>query len=185
MKVNELVNMMNDTKVSSLKPEQLRAKLQKELEVKKYISIKDKKALIDSIIGDSIYYEDGIYKINGIEKYINFTMKTIATYTNIELSDDIESDYDKLCEADLIGKIVDTFDSEYQSVLGFLQMKCDYVLASNSMVSKVGTFLDGIMSNIDNLSSIFKNSIENFNINDLNINQDDITKVTEILDILK
>lgn len=185
MKVNELVNMMNDSRVSALKPEQLRTKLQKELEVKKYLSIKDKESLVKTIVNDSIYYEDGIYKINGIEKYINFTMLVIAAYTNLELSDDIKSDFDMLCEADLIGKVVDTFDSEYQSVLGFLQMHCDYVLASNSVSSKIGVFLDGVMNNIDNLTTVFSNKIENFSFNDLDINPDDIGKVTELLSLLK
>ena len=49
---------------------------------------------------------DGIFKFDDIDKYICFTMKTIAAYTNLELSDDMEEDYDELCRAKLLDIII-------------------------------------------------------------------------------
>ena len=94
MKIKEFVESMKNVKMQS---EQLAEKLKKMLDVKEYIGISEKKNLIERIINDSIYYEDGIYKIDGIEKYIHTIMYTIETYTNLELSDNLETDYDMLC----------------------------------------------------------------------------------------
>lgn len=185
MKVQELVAIMMDKKMSVLNPDQVQAKLAKELEVKDYLSIKKKKALVSDIVNTSIYYEDGIYKFDGIEKYIIFTMMTIAAYTNIELSNDLEEDYDALCQAGILDKVIATFDEEYQSVQILLSMKCDYILSSNTIEAKVGNFLDSVLEKIENVSDKLVNKAQEFDINNLNVTSDDIAKIQEFLGLLK
>ena len=90
MKVQEFILTINNSKYKTLKSDQLLEFVKKTIEVKKYISIKEKKALVGDIIGESILYEDGAFKFNEIKKYICFTMRTIAKYTNLEMSPDIE-----------------------------------------------------------------------------------------------
>ena len=92
MRIRELVDYMTNDKNQMLKPEQLQKLIQKELEVKPYLGIKEKKELVNSIIDECILYSNGIYKFDEIKKYTCFTMKTIEAYTNLELSDDIEED---------------------------------------------------------------------------------------------
>ena len=58
MKVQELVKVIGSNKNKMLKKEQLQEIVKKELEVKKYIGIKDKKQLVENIVNECILYED-------------------------------------------------------------------------------------------------------------------------------
>ena len=74
----------------TMKNEQILDLVQKQLEVKKYIPINEKKDLVDRIIEKCIYFENGTFRIDSIDSYVYFTMFTIDTYTNLEI-DDIEN----------------------------------------------------------------------------------------------
>lgn len=185
MKINEFVEFANNSKNKMLKPEQLKQVVAKELEVKDYISIKDKKILIDNIINSCILYEDGMFKFDDIDKYIAFTMKTIAAYTNLELSNDMEYDYDVLCNAKLLNIVIETFNGEYENVKVLLQMKCDYILSANTVEAQIGRFLSGILDKVDDFTTALSNTIENFDINNLPINMEDVNKLIEFVDSQK
>ena len=181
MKVQEFVEVMKNNKNKMLKGEQLEQLVSKTLEVKDYMSIKRKKELVNEIINDCIMYEDGIFKFDDIDKYVCFTMKTIAAYTNIELSMDIEDDYDALCNAKLLNVIVDTFVGEYENVKLLLQMKCDYILTGNNIEAQFGKFLNEILDKIDNAASVISNKIEDFDIKKLPISMNDLNKLMEFV----
>ena len=51
-----------------LKSDQLQQVITKTLEVKPYLSIKNKKNLIDTIVNHCILFEDGVFKFNEIDK---------------------------------------------------------------------------------------------------------------------
>lgn len=181
MKINELVELVNNNKNKMLKDDQKKTMLMKELEVKDYISIKDKKNLVDNIVSDCILYDDGIYKFDDIEKYICFTMQTIEAYTNIELSNDIEEDYDALCGAKLLSLIIDLFIDEYESVRVLLQMKCDYILSSNSIEAQFGRFFNSVLDKVDIFTDVLSSKVEEFDISKLNINKEDISKLLSFI----
>ena len=181
MKINELLDTMNNNKNKILKPDQFQLALAKELEVKKYLSVKDKKELIDNIVNECILYSYGIFKFDDIEKYIVFTMKTIAAYTNLEMTDDIEADYDALCESGLLNNIIDLFVGEYENISMLLQMKCNYVLSSNSVESQIGRFLDNILEKVDMISSVMSEKVDKFDISKLPINKEDLTKLLSFI----
>lgn len=179
MTINELIIAMNNNKAKLLKPEQVQAFLKKELNVIEYMSIKNKKSLVEDIVNECILYDDGIFKFDDIDKYICFTMRTIAAYTNIELSSDLENDYDLLCKEKLLNSVIDTFVGEYENVKLLLQMKCDYILCGNSVEAQLGRFLDGVLDKIGDVADAFKNSANNFDISKLPISKDDLVKVLD------
>lgn len=181
MKINELVNIVNNNKSKLLKPEQIQSFLKKELNVREYMSIKDKKNIVGDIVNTCILYEDGVFKFDEINKYICFTMKIISAYTNLELSDDIENDYDLLCESNLLNPIINTFVGEYENVKLLLQMKCDYILSGNSVEAQFGRFLDSIQEKIESAANIFNDKVNNFDISKLPINKDDITNILDFV----
>jgi hypothetical protein len=185
MKVQELVEIISKNKNKMFKAEQLKELIKKTLEVKNYISIKGKKQLVDSIVNECILYEDGIYKFDDIDKYICFIMKTIDVYTNLELSDDIEKDYDILCEAQILELIIDTFKKEYDDVNVLLQMKCDYILSGNNIEAQVGKFLDGLLEKADSLVNVLSDKVGNFDINNLPFEKKDIGKILEFFNAQK
>jgi hypothetical protein len=163
MRVKELVELATSGKNRLLKEEQFLEVIKKAIETKEYIDIKEKKELIEDIINECILYEDGLYKFDDVDKYICFTMKTIAVYTNLELSDDIEDDYDLLCESGLLDMAINTFKEEYDSVNILLQMKCDYILSGNSIEAQLGKFLDTLSDKIDVIAEALAAKVGDFN----------------------
>lgn len=160
MKTVELVKFVGNDKNKMLKSAQLMELIAKTLEVKKYLGIKQKKALVESIVNECILYEDGIFKFDDIDKYLCFTMRVIEAYTNLELSADFEEDYDLLCQSGLLEIVIDTFKKEYDDVSILLQMKCDYVLSDNHLSAQIGKFLSNLSDSLD----VVIDKVEKFNI---------------------
>lgn len=184
MKVQNLIDLVNN-KNKMLRGEQLIEFLTKTLEVKKYVGIKEKRSLIDDIINNCILYEDGIYKFDDIDKYVVFTMKTIAFYTNLELSTDMENDYDSLCESNLLNLIIETFAGEYENISLLLQMKCEYILSGNTIEAQVGKFLTGILDQVNDLSDVLSSKIGNIDFKNLFVKMEDIKKLIEFVNSQK
>ena len=176
MTITNLITLINNNKAKLLKPEQIQAFLKKELDVKEYMSIKYKKNLVNGIVNECILYEDGIYKFDDIDKYICFTMRTIAAYTNLELSNDIEDDYDTLCKAKLLDMLINTFKKEYDDINILLQMKCDYILSGNTVESQIGRFLDDMSEKTTKLIDSLSDKLNNFN-----MNSNDIQKILNLI----
>lgn len=185
MNIRELVELANNNKNKMLKGEQFLQFLEKTLNVKKYISIKEKKLLIEDIINDCILYEDGIFKFDNIDKYITFTMRTIAAYTDLELSADMESDYDSLCSAKLLNAVIETFSGEYENVNLLLQMRCEQILYGNSTEAQFGKFLTSLSDGVDKLTDSLSAKIDKFDIKNLPINMEDIGKIMEFFNSQK
>ena len=187
MKINEFLDVVNANKAklyNKANKNALSDFIKQTLNIKSYISIKEKKQLVEDIVSETIIYENGLLKFNGIDQYIVYAMKCIEAYTDLELSDDIENDYDELSKVGLLEPITSTFEEEYKTVLTLLQMQCDYILMDNSISSKVGVFLTSVSSIIDKLANSLSNSVDNFDISKLNIDKKDIEKITEFLQIV-
>lgn len=181
MKVQELIKIMNSSNNKMLKDEQKIQVIIKTLNVKNYISIKEKKDLIDNIIKDSVLYEDGMFKFNEIDKYIIFTMYTINKYTDLELSDDIENDYDVLCENNLLGLLIDSFSGEYHNISSLLGMQTDSVLLENSTNIKLNNLLDTINIGLDKFIKILSDKLSTIDLSKLNISEKDLDKLMKFL----
>ena len=174
MKVKELVEFMKKNTNRMMKEDQVASLLGKTLEVKPYVGIKEKKTLVDKIINETVYYENGTFKFNGIDRYVYFTMYTIEAYTNIELSDDIESDFDALSESKLLPVIICLIQQEFDDVNVFLQMQCDYILTDNSVESQFGKMLDKVLEKIDVFSDSISKYITNIDLGKLMEDKDKI-----------
>lgn len=185
MKINELVTMMSNNKNKLLKAEQLQALLVKELEVKDYLSIKRKREIVEDIVNACIVYDEGVFKFDDIDKYVCFTMRTIAAYTNLELSNDMEDDYDLLCQSKLLDMVINTFKKEYDEINVLLQMKCDYMLSSNSIEAQFGRFLDGVSDKLDGLNAMIASKFNNFDISKLPFSGQDLQKLMKFIDMQK
>ena len=181
MTIKELIKLMNNPKVKMQTLEQQQETIKKKLDVKSYMSIKAKRDLVESIANECVLYDEGVFKFDEIEKYVYFTMKTIEAYTNLELSDDIENDYDMLCEVGLLNAVINTFSGEYENVKILLQMRCDYILSNNNIESQVGKFLTGLLEKIDNVSGVIAGKIDSFSFDRLPIDKVDLTKLLELV----
>ena len=170
MKINDFVMKAASKGYMPAAVNQQDEKLIKDLEVKSYLGIKDKKKLVDKIISDTIIYDSGLFKFNGIDQFVSYNMRCVEAYTNLELSDDLEEDYDALCSTGLLPKILRIFESEYQAVLSLLQMQCDYILLDNSITAKVN-------STLDDINKLVNKAAESIG----NIRPEDIQKIAELM----
>ena len=179
MKIKEFVEIMESNKskiYSKTDASAMSNFIKKTLDIKDYLPLQEKKDLISQIIDASIIYENSMYKF---DKYVYLVMFSIVAYTNIELSDDIENDYDELCRSGLLTMIVDSFKDEYKSVMMLLDMQCNYILADNALGAKFGTFIEGLSKNINSLADVLKTKIENINLDSLNIDLNNVQSLLE------
>ena len=175
MKINEFISEYNKNKKNAT------FNVAKLINAKTYLSIKEKRELIDNIVNTCILYEDGVYKFDEIDKYITFTMKTIATYTNLELSKDIENDYDELCRANLLNVVIESFTGEYENVSLLLQMRCDYILSSNTLEAQFGKFLTDVTKKLGDFADVLSNKMSKFDLKNLPISTEDIGKLMKFV----
>ena len=160
MKIIEFVEYMKKNSNRVIKEDQVLNMVKKQLDVKDYIGIREKRSLIDNIINACVLYENGIYKFDCIDKYIYFTMYTIAAYTNIELSENVEDDFDMLSKEELLPIVIGAIQKEYDDVNILLQMQCDSFLENNSVESMVGRFLEGVTDLLNNIEPALKSGID-------------------------
>ena len=160
MRTNEFIEYMNKSVNKTTREDQVVSMVKKQLEVKDYLSIKEKRNLIDDIVNASVLFENGVFKFDAIAKYVYFTMYTIAAYTNLELSDDIEDDFDELSKAKLLPVIISSIQSEYDDINILLQMQCDSLLENNSIEVVVSKFLEDILGFLRNLESGLKTGLD-------------------------
>lgn len=180
MTIIEFVEYMKKNTNRVMKEDQLLSMVKKQLDVKDYLSIKAKRALVDDIINECILYENGIYKFDCIDKYVYFTMYTIAAYTNLELSGDVESDFDILSQEKLLPIILGTIKSEYDDVNILLQMQCDSILENNSVELIVAKFLDSVMDFLNSMEGGLKHGIDKI----LNLKLPEGFDLNKLLDLL-
>ena len=174
MRINEFIEYMEKNVNRAMKENQILDLAKKQLEVKKYLSIQEKKDLVDKIIYNSAYYEDGVLKIDTINCYMYFTMLTIDAYTNLEI-DNMETCFDMLSEYGLMSVVITALGQEYSDVNTFLNMKRDEILADNSIEVQVGKFLDKILRDVDGLKATLTDAVSGFN-----VNKEDVVKLIKM-----
>lgn len=160
MKINDFAEYMKKSVNRTTKDDQVLEIAKKKLEVKEYISIKEKRALIDRIINACVLYENGVYKFDSIDKYVYFTMYTIEACTNIELSSDVEDDFDNLSRASLLPIVICAIQKEYDDVNILLQMQCDALLENNSVEVSVSRVAEGVIEFLDSIESTLKDNVD-------------------------
>lgn len=159
MKVNEFVEYMKKNANKATREDQVLSMAKKVLDAKDYIGIKEKRALVDRIVNACVLYDNGIYKFDGIDKYVYFTMYTIAEYTNIELSDNIYDDFDMLSMEKLLPVIICVIQTEYDDVNILLQLQCDSLLDNNSVEASVGRIADGVMDFLNSMEYALQSNL--------------------------
>lgn len=174
MKVQEFVEFMKKNTDKYMKEDQIASLVKKTLDVKSYLGIKAKKQLVEKIIEETILYDNGIFKFDNIQKYICFTMFVFEAYTNLELSDDIEYDFDMLSESKLLPIIVCIIQQEYDDVNLLLEMQCDYILVDNTIEAQFGKLLNGVLEKIDGVEKFLKKYLSSEDIKNLLKDKDKI-----------
>lgn len=159
--------------------------VKKLIETKNYLSFNDKQALVDKVLNACMEVNNGYTQFDEVKKYIVFTIEIINVYTAMKFDDDFDiaiTEYDDLCEADVLNSIIETFEGEYKTVLNMINMRQDYILKSNSIECQIVQFLSNLNNKLDTTMESISNQFGSFK--DLNITADDISKLTNLIGTL-
>lgn len=176
MKVQEFIEKRKINKVLAIKDV---------IETKKYLPFTEKQKLVDKVLSKSKTVNDGFTQFDEVKKYIIFTMEIIKAYTNLEFDKKFTvavTEYDALCEADLLNSIIETFEGEYNTVLNMMNMSQDYILQQNSIEYQITKFLNGLNNKLDGTLESISNQFSAYK--DIDITADDINKLTDFINQL-
>lgn len=141
-------------------------KLERGLEVKKYLPIEVKKTIAQGIIYDCTNDEFGVIKVDSVQRYISYVRYMITTHTNLEYTDD---DYDALCSTEygdttLLNAIVDCFGNDAKECSRILDLVMSDYMQESTLDFTLAKFLHDTSVSISKFTT--KNT-EKFNDVDL------------------
>ena len=147
-------------------------KLERGLEVKKYLPIETKKTIAQAIIYDCSSTEQGVIKIDSVERYMSYVRYMITTHTNLDYTDE---NYDALCsttcgDTTLLNAIMDCFEADAKECMRILNLMTDDIVRENSIEFSVGKLLYNINNSLGDLTGEMKKKIDDFDMNEAVIN---------------
>lgn len=130
-------------------------KLEKGLEVKKYLPMEMKKTIAQTVLYDCASEERGVVKIDSVQRYMSYVRYMIATHTNLVYTDE---DYDVLCSTEyngstLLNAIMKCFETDATECSRILNLVTDDFMQEHSLDNRIGTFLYDVNNAISKFSS--------------------------------
>lgn len=128
-------------------------KLERGLEVKKYLPMEAKKTIAQAIIYDCTSDEDGIVKVDSVQRYMSYVRYMITTHTNLEYTDE---DYDKLCSTEygdvtLLNAIIDCFGDDAKECSRILDLVMNDYMQEMTIEFTIAKFLNGLGASINGI----------------------------------
>lgn len=130
-------------------------KLERGLEVKKYLPIEVKKTIAQGIIYDCTNDEFGVIKVDSVQRYMSYVRYMITTHTNLEYTDD---DYDVLCSTEygdttLLNAIVDCFGEDAKECSRILDLVMSDYMQESTLDFTLARFLHDASVSISKLTT--------------------------------
>ena len=155
-------------------------KLERGLEVKKYLPIETKKTIAQAIIYDCSSTEQGITKIDSVERYMSYVRYMITTHTNLDYTDE---NYDALCSTEyngttLLNAIMKCFESDATECSRILNLVTDDFMQEHSIENSIGKFLYEIGNAINNFADSIDSKFSDISIQDVIPKDFDIDKIS-------
>ena len=150
--------------------------MEKELQVKKYLPMEEKKLIAQGIIYECTENVNGAIKVDSVQQYLSYVKYMILRHTNLEYT---YEDYDKLCsnmynDKTLLNAIMDCFVDDAKECTRIMNLMTSDHMQQNSLEFIVGQFLNGI-------GEALKDKIESFDIQSLLPKDIDKNKIVNFL----
>lgn len=190
MKINELIEKFKTERVQNTKvnPNAVSEWIREEIKIKTYIPFRQKREIVEMVVGQNIETVDGIKKYDSINAYVGFVVAMISAHTDLVWSPDPVADYDLLAESGLLPQIITEFQESYNECDVIMKMVLAMELEDNNVNVLIGHFLDDILKRLSSVGEKFKGTLGDFNIQDIlggNIKEEDLTKLSGLIDKLK
>ena len=161
-------------------------KLERGLEVKKYLPIEVKKTIAQGIIYDCTDDTEGVIKVDSVQRYMSYVRYMITTHTNLEYTDE---NYDALCstkygETNLLNAIMDCFCDDAKECTRILNLMTDDLVYENSIEFSVGRLLNNINNSLSSITAGLTGKINDFDLNNIASNGIDAKQLTNILNLI-
>ena len=173
MKVNELLMSIHRKDFN----------MEKELQIKKYLPIEEKKLIVKGIIYECTEQTDGVIKIDSVQQYLSYIKFMILHHTNLEYT---QEDYDKLCsteynDATLLNAIMAYFGEDAKECSRILNLMLDDYLQETTIEFTVAKFLSNLSNLIGDVADKLNQKIENIDLSTMVPNNIDSDKVVKFL----
>ena len=158
--------------------------LERGLQVKKYLPMEVKKTIAQGIIYECTTEEDGVIKLDSVQRYLSYVKYMITMHTNLEYTD---NDYDKLCstkykDTTLLNAIVSTFDSDANECNRILDLMMDDYMQEVSLEFVVAKFLNNMGARFNNMAESINNKISNIDLKSIIPENFDFDQFNTLLD---
>ena len=173
MKVNELLMNIHNKEFN----------LERGLQVKKYLPMEAKKTIAQGIIYECTTEENGVTKIDSVQRYMSYVKYMIIMHTNLEYMDE---NYDVLCstvykESTLLNAIMKCFDADATECSRILNLVADDYMQERSIENTVSQFLYKIGAMVDNLSGVLAEKVNEVNFSNMLPDGYDAEKVNDFI----
>lgn len=168
MTINELISNISNKDFN----------MEKELQVKKYLPIEEKKMIAKGIIYECTEKVNGTIKVDSLQRYLSYVKYMIVRHTNLEYTSD---NYDELCSSGLLNTIMECFGDDAQECSRVLDLMMDDYMQEASIEFAVSRFLDNLSVKVEELSIKLEDHIEKMNLPDVMPKGVDTNKLVNFL----
>ena len=173
MKINELLMAIHRDNFD----------MEKELQVKKYLPIEEKKLIAKGIIYECTEQVDGVIKVDSVQQYLSYIKYMILRHTNLEYTPE---DYDKLCSPEcgyntLLNAIMLCFEDDAKECLRILNLMMDDCKRETSIEFTVAKFLNNMTNILEQWSEKLGQKVDSMNIQDLLPKDLDLNQLADFL----
>lgn len=138
------------------------------LEIRTYIPIAEKKAILEDVLDKCFVVEDGVLTCDYVLKKIIFELTMIKYHTNLDVDIASEEDYDALQE--MIEDLHNAYLTDYKECRSLFKGMEQELRARYSIESSIAQLSYKVSNSIEGLVNIATDKIKDFDMSKLGLN---------------
>ncbi len=156
--------------------------------IKTYMSVPEKLRIAEIVIDSSAEYDRGYVKFDTYKKYLAFIFAVIEAHTELEFAADWDTriaEYDALCKKGLFNHIIECFQDSYDDCWLVLNMKCNDLLANNSVEANMAKIAQSVIENLDVIIGTLSDKLAEIDLKKIIPEDLDLNKLQKLLNKFK
>ena len=153
--------------------------LEKILEIRTYIPIAEKRAILEDILERCITIEDGAPTCDYILKRMAFELAMIKYHTNLEIDITSEEDYDELRNIEI--NFYEFYEADYDECHSLIEGMEKELRSQYSIESSIVRLSDKISSNIEGLVDSVTKTIGGFDMSKFGFEGKELNQFKDLL----
>ena len=149
------------------------------LEIRTYIPISEKRAILEDVLDRCYTVEDGVLACDQTLKTIAFRLAMIKYHTNLDLDIESYEDYDSIAQLEI--DICDEFVDDYGACFTLFNSMEKELHSQYSVEASVARLSNRISNSVDDLVSLMANKMQDLDMNKWGFEGSEIDKFKEML----